>query len=395
MAGPKATNNKAFLIDAWNDSINSTKRPPKNRQELYDIAKAAYACNHDGADFTCSTNDLSDAMRALKKEFYSNTVSSNALSSNALRSNSNPENDSDFFYTELKALCESMQERIIRNAHILIGQDLAFIINESEEAQTKLDKAKELLKANNVPFNEADLSLSDANRINYLKWRYQCANEGQYSDFKEAIGLTEQGAKCLNLILKQVVPFLDKSHDAYIKRLSSLVNESVDNADNLLSEQANHESPKANHEASPESLDDADKLPSEQVNHEAPKADHEATPESLDDAATKQATTKKPSKRTAKAKKQAPSKEATKATDNAGNEPLNDADKGILQPQSMEGAGDAMEAIKQDESYQALSSEEPSTPVAKISKAAKTTKSNSRAKKSTKQEPSKGRSQAI
>lgn len=363
MAGPKATNNKAFLIDAWNDSINSTKRPPKNRQELYDIAKAAYACNHDGADFTCSTNDLSDAMRALKKEFYSNTVSSNAL-----RSNSNPENDSDFFYTELKALCESMQERIIRNAHILIGQDLAFIINESEEAQTKLDKAKELLKANNVPFNEADLSLSDANRINYLKWRYQCANEGQYSDFKEAIGLTEQGAKCLNLILKQVVPFLDKSHDAYIKRLSSLVNESVDNADNLLSEQANHEIPKAN---------------------------HEATPESLDDAATKQATIKKPSKRTAKAKKQAPSKEATKATDNAGNEPLNDADKDILQPQSMEGAGDAMEAIKQDESYQALSSEEPSTPVAKSSKAAKTTKSNSRAKKSTKQEPSKKQSQAI
>lgn len=133
----------------------------------------------------------------------------------------------------------------------------------------------------------------------------------------------------------------------------------------------------------------------EQVNHEAPKADHEASPESLDDAATKQATIKRPSKRTAKAKKQAPSKEATKATDNAGNEPLNDADKGILQPQSMEGAGDAMEAIKQDESYQALSSEEPSTPVAKSSKTAKTTKSNSRAKKSTKQEPSKKQSQAI
>ena len=64
----------------------------------------------------------------------------------------------------------------------------------------------------------------------------------------------------------------------------------------------------------------------------------------------------------------------------------------------MEGAGDAMEAIKQDESYQALSSEEPSTPVAKSSKTAKTaktTKSTSHAKKSTKQEPSKRRSKAI
>lgn len=355
MVGKKALANRAFLIDAWHNSINAN-RPPKNRQELYDTAKASYAHINDGAKFTCSGDDLTVVLHDLKKEYYKNPF-------DALRSNSNPENDSDFFYTELKALCESMQERIIRNAHILIGQDLAFIINESEEAQTKLDKAKELLKANNVPFNEADLSLSDANRINYLKWRYQCANEGQYSDFKEAIGLTEQGAKCLNLILKQVVPFLDKSHDAYIKRLSSLVTESVDNADKLLSEQ---------------------------VNHEAPKADHEATPESLDDAATKQATIKKPSKRTAKAQKQAPSKEVTKATDNAGNEPLNDADKGILQPQSMEGAGAAMEAIKQDESYQALSSEEPSTPVAKSSKAAKTTKSNSRAKKSTKQEPVKG-----
>ena len=366
MAGPKATTNKAFLIDAWNDSINSTKRPPKNRQELYDIAKAAYACSHDGADFTCSTNDLSDAMRALKKEFYSNTVSSNDRNTSNTSIKCDDE-DASCLYAELKSVCDTMQERIKRSACLFIGAEinarLAFILNKINEAKAKLDNAKELLKANNVHFNEADLSLSDNEQINYLEWSIQGANEGYYSDYEQSLCLTEQGAKCLNLVLKNVVPVLDSSLDDFVKKLSSLSNESVNNAD---------------------------KLPSEQVNHEAPKADYEATLESLDDAATKQATIKKPSKRTAKAKKQAPSKEATKATDNAGNEPLNDADKGILQPQSMEGAGDAMEAIKQDESYQALSSEEPSTPVAKSSKTAKTTKSNSRAKKSTKQEPVKG-----
>ena len=34
MVGKKALANRAFLIDAWNNSINSTKRPPKNKQEL-------------------------------------------------------------------------------------------------------------------------------------------------------------------------------------------------------------------------------------------------------------------------------------------------------------------------------------------------------------------------
>ena len=365
MVGKKALANRAFLIDAWNDSINATKRPPKNQQELYDIAKATYAHRHDGADFTCSTHDLSDAIRALKKEFYSNTVSSNDR--NTSNTSIKHDDDASFLYAELKSVCDTMQERITRNACLFIGAEinarLAFILNKLNEAKAKLDNAKELLKANNVYFNEADLSLSDNEQINFLEWGVQSANKGYYSDYEQSLCLTEQGAKCLNLVLKNVVPVLDSSLDDFVKKLSSLANESVDNAD---------------------------KLPSEQVSHEAPKADHEATPESLDDAATKQATIKKPSKRTAKAKKQAPSKEATKATDNAVNEPLNDADKGILQPQAMEGAGDAMEAIKQDESYQALSSEEPSTPVAKSSKTAKTTKSNSRAKKSTKQEPVKG-----
>ena len=56
--GKNALANRAFLIEAWNNSINTTKRPPKNQQELYEIAKESYAHIHDGADFTCSTHDL-------------------------------------------------------------------------------------------------------------------------------------------------------------------------------------------------------------------------------------------------------------------------------------------------------------------------------------------------
>lgn len=370
MLSKKKMANRSFLVDAWKNSINAN-RAPKNRQELYDTAKASYARLYNGVEFKCSATDLGVVLRDLKDGFleggfFSNTVSSNDRNTSNT-SIKHDDDDASFLYAELKSVCDTMQERIKRNACLFIGAEinarLAFILNKINEAKAKLDNAKELLKANNVHFNEADLSLSDNEQINYLEWSIQGANEGYYSDYEQSLCLTEQGAKCLNLVLKNVVPVLDSSLDDFVKKLSSLANKSVDNAD---------------------------KLPSEQVNHEAPKADHEATPESLDDAATKQATIKKPSKRTAKAKKQAPSKEATKVTDNAGNEPLNDADKGILQPQSMEGAGAAMEAIKQDESYQALSSEEPSTPVAKSSKTAKTTKSNSRAKKSTKQEPVKG-----
>ena len=73
--GKKALANRAFLIEAWNNSINTTKRPPKNQQELYEIAKESYAHIHDGADFTCSTHDLGYAIREIKKEYYSNSFS--------------------------------------------------------------------------------------------------------------------------------------------------------------------------------------------------------------------------------------------------------------------------------------------------------------------------------
>lgn len=247
MVGKKALANRAFLIDAWHNSVNAN-RPPKNRQELYDTAKASYAHIHDGADFTCSANDLAMVLHNLKEEYYKKPL-------DALRvDSSSAENDSAFLYAELKRVCDTMQERIIRNARILIGYEiearLASIINENNEAKAKLDKAKELLKANNVPFDEADLSLSDKECTNSLELCFKRANEGFYSDYEQSMSLTKQGAKCLNLLLKQVVPVLDNSLEPFVNRLSILIPESV-------AESAA--------EIAPQSVGKADKLPSKQA----------------------------------------------------------------------------------------------------------------------------------
>ncbi|MCK0515603.1 hypothetical protein MXE38_12250 [Anaerobiospirillum sp. NML120448] len=69
MVGKKALANRAFLIDAWHNSVNAN-RPPMNRQELYDTAKASYAHINDEANFTCSSNDLAMVLHNLKEEYY-------------------------------------------------------------------------------------------------------------------------------------------------------------------------------------------------------------------------------------------------------------------------------------------------------------------------------------
>ena len=237
MVGKKALANRAFLIDAWNNSINSTKRPPKNKRELYDIAKSAYAHIHDGADFTCSTHDLAFAIRDLKKEYYSNSFSIDVRSF----SYSNI-NDSSVLFAENQKECDSMQERMIKNARILIGSEiearLASIINENNEAKAKLDKAQALLRANNIDFdpNEFALGESTANKLD------ADLNNACLCDDSDCNCMADKSKQALNSVLKNIVPGLDQSVDKILKDVSSttaeIAPESVGKADKLPSKQA-------------------------------------------------------------------------------------------------------------------------------------------------------------
>ena len=235
MVGKKALANRAFLIDAWHNSVNAN-RPPKNRQELYDTAKASYAHINDGANFTCSGDDLTIVLHNLKDEYYKKPL-------DALRAgSSNAENDSAFLYAELKRVCNTMQERMIRNARILIGQDiearLVSIINENNEAKAKLDKALALLRANNIDFdpNEFALGESTANKLD------ADLNNACLCDDSDCNCMTDKSKQALNAVLQNVVPGLDQSVDKILKDLSSTTAEiapkSVDKADKLPSEQA-------------------------------------------------------------------------------------------------------------------------------------------------------------
>lgn len=234
MVGKKALANRAFLIDAWHNSVNAN-RPPKNRQELYDTAKASYAHIHDGADFTCSANDLAMVLHNLKEEYYKKPL-------DALRVDpSSAENDSAFLYAELKRVCNTMQERMIRNARILIEQDiearLAYIINENNETKAKLDKALALLRANNIDFdpNEFALGESTVNKLDAI------LNNACLCEDSDCNCMADKSKQALNAVLKNVVPGLDQSVDKILKDLSNTTAEiapkSVDKADKLPSEQ--------------------------------------------------------------------------------------------------------------------------------------------------------------
>ena len=234
MVGKKALANRAFLIDAWHNSVNAN-RPPKNRQELYDTAKASYAHINDGANFTCSGDDLTIVLHNLKDEYYKKPL-------DALRADSsNAENDSAFLYAELKRVCNTMQERMIRNARILIEQDIearfASIINENNEAKAKLDKALALLRANNIDFdpNEFALGESTANKLD------AALNNACLCEDSDCNCMADKSKQALKAVLKNVVPGLDQSVDKILKDLSSTTAEiapkSVDKADKLPSEQ--------------------------------------------------------------------------------------------------------------------------------------------------------------
>ena len=244
MVGKKALANRAFLIDAWNNSINSTKRPPKNKRELYDIAKSAYAHIHDGADFTCSTHDLGYAIREIKKEYYSNSFSIDVRSF----SYSNI-NDSSFLFADNQKECDSMRERMIIKDHILIVSELearlASIINENNEAKAKLnialaklDKAQALLRANNIDFdpNEFALGESTANKLD------ADLNNACLCEDSDCNCMANKSKQALNAVLKNIVPGLDQSVDKILKDVSSttaeIAPESVGKADKLPSKQA-------------------------------------------------------------------------------------------------------------------------------------------------------------
>ena len=234
MVGKKALANRAFLIDAWHNSVNAN-RPPMNRQELYDTAKASYAHINDEANFTCSSNDLAMVLHNLKEEYYKKPL-------DALRADSsNAENDSAFLYADLKRVCDSMQERMLRNARILIKQDiearLASIINENNETKAKLDKALALLRANNIDFdpNEFVLGEPTANKLD------ADLNNACLCEDSDCNCMADKSKQALNAVLKNVVPGLDQSVDKILKDLSSTTAEiapkSVDKADKLPSEQ--------------------------------------------------------------------------------------------------------------------------------------------------------------
>ena len=234
MVGKKALANRAFLIDAWHNSVNAN-RPPKNRQELYDTAKASYAHINDGANFTCSGDDLTIVLHNLKEEYYKKPL-------DALRADSsNAENNSAFLYAELKRVCNTMQERMIRNARILIGQDiearLASIINDNNETKAKLDKALALLRANNIDFdpNEFALGESTDNKLDAP------LNNACLCEDSDCNCMADKSKQALKAVLKNVVPDLDQSVDKILKDLSSTTAEiapkSVDKADKLPSEQ--------------------------------------------------------------------------------------------------------------------------------------------------------------
>ena len=235
MVGKKALANRAFLIDAWHNSVNAN-RPPKNRQELYDTAKASYAHINDGANFTCSGDDLTIVLHNLKDEYYKKPL-------DALRADSsNAENDSAFLYADLKRVCNTMQERMIRNARILIEQDIearfASIINENNEAKAKLDKALALLRANNIDFDPNEFALGEFT-VNKLD---AALNNACLCEDSDCNCMADKSKQALKAVLKNVVPDLDQSVDRILKDLSNttaeIVPKSVGKADKLPSEQA-------------------------------------------------------------------------------------------------------------------------------------------------------------
>ena len=343
--------NISALVTYWQASEHSA-RPPKNRNELLDNARKIEPA------FKCSTYDLLNATKEIKERIRQNALISLPHTDLQETSESLPSDSispkSGHLYSSLMELCNCFELEAINQAkeqaRMLISKELSKITLaldaikvQNADLQEKLAKALILLNQHGVNFDAKEFEITSI--------------EGAISDIRAAFLQPDTSASNSTINLKPInlselftASFDDYLNSNHVGISLCDLSDNVNELNQLIANMATAS------------------LSNSKQSNEAAGDDNKATPAALDDDATsKQGAIKKPSKRTAKAKKQAPSKEATKATDNAGNEPLNDADKSTLPPQAMEGAGDNMEPTKKLSSNKPAIEKEPAKKHAKTS----------------------------
>ena len=343
--------NISALVTYWQVSEHSA-RPPKNRNELLDNARKIEPA------FKCSTYDLLNATKEIKERIRQNALislphtdlqeTSESLPSDSISSKSG------HLYSSLMELCNCFELEAINQAkeqaRMLISKELSKITLaldaikvQNADLQEKLAKALILLNQHGVNFDTKDFEITSI--------------EGAISDIRAAFLQPDTSASNSTINLKPInlselftASFDDYLNSNHVGISLCDLSDNVTELNQLIASMATAS------------------LSNSKQSNEAAGDDNKATPAALDDnETTKQGAIKKPCKRTTKAKKQAPSKDATKATDNAGNEPLNDADKPALPPQAMEGAGDNMEPTKKLSSNKPAIEKEPAKKHAKTS----------------------------
>ena len=343
--------NISALVTYWLASEHSA-RPPKNRNELLDNARKIEPA------FKCSTYDLLNATKEIKERIRQNALISLPHTDLQETSESLPSDSispkSGHLYSSLMELCNCFELEAINQAkeqaRMLISKELSNITLaldaikvQNADLQEKLAKALILLNQHGVNFDAKEFEITSI--------------EGAISDIRAAFLQPDTSASNSTINLKPInlselftASFDDYLNSNHVGISLCDLSDNVTELNQLIANMATAS------------------LSNSKQSIEAAGDDNKATPAALDDnETTKQGAIKKPSKRTTKAKKQAPSKDATKATDNAGNEPLNDADKPALPPQAMEGAGDNMEPTKKLSSNKPAIEKEPAKKHAKTS----------------------------
>lgn len=343
--------NISALVTYWLASEHSA-RPPKNRNELLDNARKIEPA------FKCSTYDLLNATKEIKERIRQNALISLPHTDLQETSESLPSDSispkSGHLYSSLMELCNCFELEAINQAkeqaRMLISKELSNITLaldaikvQNADLQEKLAKALILLNQHGVNFDAKEFEITSI--------------EGAISDIRAAFLQPDTSASNSTINLKPInlselftASFDDYLNSNHVGISLCDLSDNVTELNQLIANMATAS------------------LSNSKQSNEAAGDDNKATPAALDDnETTKQGAIKKPSKRTTKAKKQAPSKDATKATDNAGNEPLNDADKPALPPQAMEGAGDNMEPTKKLSSNKPAIEKEPAKKHAKTS----------------------------
>ena len=346
-----SSKNISALVTYWQASEHSA-RPPKNRNELLDNARKIEPA------FKCSTYDLLNATKEIKERIRQNALISLPRTDIQGTSESLPSDSispqSGRLYSSLMELCNCFELEAINQAkeqgRSLIANELSKISLaldaikvQNADLQEKLAKALILLNQNGVNFEAKDFEITSI--------------EGAISDIRDAFLQPDTSAsnsainlKPINLSELFTASFDDYLNSNHVGISLCDLSDNVTELNQLIANMATAS------------------LSNSKQSNEAAGDDNKATPAALDDNATsKQGAIKKPCKRTTKAKKQAPSKDATKATDNADNEPLNDADKPALPPQAMEWAGDNMEPTKKPSSNKPAIEKEPAKKHAKTS----------------------------